>query len=165
MEKGGKTMEGATKVANGKQEKVFINRKFYDVSFANRDLTHADFRGCTLVSCCFDNSDLSYATFEGANCYRSTFVQSKLYHTSFKDCVLAEATLDPRDMFGMTVSVSCDTFDKIKLGKVWLAAWLYLPMLADLPEGTKEKIQSVLEDLIGAERVKGLERHFSNRAI
>ena len=148
-----------------KQEKVFINRKFYDRDFSNQDLTHADFRGCTLVGCNFDSSDLSYATFEGANCYRSTFRQSRLYHANFKDAVLAETNLDPRDMFGMTISVSCDTFDKIKLGKVWLAAWLYLPMLADLPPGMKERIEGILNDLIGPERVKSLERHFSQRQI
>jgi len=158
-------METAKNGVVVKQEKVYINRKFYDKDFSNQDLTHADFRGCTLVGCNFDSSDLSYATFEGANCYRSTFRQSKLYHSNFKDAVMAETFMDPRDMFGMTISVSCDTFDKIKLGKIWLAAWLYLPMLAELPEGTKEKIQSVLEDLIGAERVKGLERHFSQRQI
>ena len=158
-------METAKNGVVAKQEKVYINRKFYDKDFSNQDLTHADFRGCTLVGCNFDSSDLSYATFEGANCYRSTFRQSKLYHTNFKDAVMAKTFMDPRDMFGMTISVSCDTFDKIKLGKIWLAAWLYLPMLADLPPETKEKIQSVLEDLIGAERVKGLERHFSQRQI
>lgn len=151
--------------ATTKQEKIFQNRKFYDRDFSNQDLTHADFRGSTLAGCNFDSSDLSYATFEGANCYRSTFRQSKLYHCNFKDTVLAETNMDPRDMFGMTLSVSCDTFDRIKLGKVWLAAWLYLPMLADLPDGVKEKIQGVLEDLIGAERVKSLERLFSQRQI
>jgi len=150
---------------NGKQEKVFQNRKFYDKDFSSQDLTHADFRGCTLVSCSFDNSDLSYASFDGANCYRSTFRQSKLYHTDFRNAVLAETLMDPRDMFGMTISVSCDTFDKIKLGKIWLAAWLYLPMLADLPVETRNKIEDVLNDLIGPERVKGLERHFSQRQI
>jgi hypothetical protein len=159
------TAKNETRNGVPKQEKVFINRKFYDKDFSGQDLTHADFRGCTLVGCNFDNADLSYASFEGANCYRSTFRQSRLYHTNFKDAVLAETQMDPRDMFGMTISVSCDTFDKIKLGKIWLAAWLYLPMLADLPEGTKEKIENVLNDLIGPERVKSLERHFSQRQI
>lgn len=148
-----------------KKEKVFINRKHYDKDFSGEDLTHADFRGSTLVNCNFDNADLSYATFEGANCYRSSFRQTKCYHTNFKDAVLAETKLDPRDMFGMTISVSCDTFDKMELGKMWLAAWLYLPMLAAIPPENKKAIEEVLVGMLGAERVKTLERTFAQRAL
>ncbi len=148
-----------------KEGKVFLNRKYYDQDFSGRDLTHADFRGCTLVSCNFDNSDLSYATFEGANCYRSTFRQTRLYHTSFKDATTAETKMDPRDMFGLTMSVSCDTFDKMQLGTMWLAAWLFLPTLAEIPDKTRKYLLDTLNDLIGEERVKGLERHFANRQL
>ncbi len=148
-----------------KEGKVFINRKFYDTDFSSRDLTHADFRGSTVVSCNFDNADLSYANFEGANCYRSSFRQSKLYHTSFKDAVLAETKMDPRDMFGMTVSVSCDTFDRIELGPIWLASWIFLPTLGELQPGLKDELQSVLKKMLGEERFKALERIFANRQI
>jgi len=150
---------------NDKATKVFINRKFYDEDFSNRDLTHADFRGATLVNCNFDNSDLSYANFESANCYRSSFRQSKCYHTSFKDAVLAETKLDPRDMFGMTISVSCDTFDRIELGNIWLAAWAFLPTLGDLPKEKREMFQNLVKGLIGEERLKALEKIFANRQI
>jgi hypothetical protein len=157
----------AQAIRNGadKESKVFINKKYYDHDFSNRDLTHADFRGCTLVNCHFDNSDLSYATFEGANCYGSTFRQSRMYHTSLKDAVMAECDVDPRDMFGLTLSVSCDTFDKIKLGKIWLASWLFLPLLADIPEATRGRLLEILNELIGEERVKSMERHFINREM
>lgn len=158
-------MATITKNGTNKEGKVHINRKFYDEDFSNRDLTHADFRGCTLVNCNFDNSDLSYANFDGANCYRSTFRQSRLYHASFKDANLSETDLDPRDMFGMSISVSCDTFDKMKLGKIWLAAWLYLPMLATIPDSTRKRLEETLNELIGEERVKSLERHFANRTL
>jgi predicted TIM-barrel fold metal-dependent hydrolase len=151
--------------AEGKPEKVYINRKFYDQDFSSKDLTHADFRGCTLVNCNFDNSDLRYATFEGANCYKSSFRQSRLYKTNFKDAILSETDMDPRDMFGMTVSVSCDTVDKMKLGTIWLASWLFLPLLADIPDKTKEDIRGVLHNLIGEERVKQMERLFAERQI
>jgi pentapeptide repeat protein len=159
-----------TNATNGKptekEGKVYINRKFYDVDFSNKDLTHADFRGSTLVNCNFDSADLSYANFEGANCYHSSFRQARLYHTSFKDVVLAYTKMDPRDMFGMTLSVSCDTFDQIELGPIWLAAWLFLPTLGVLPAGIKEDIHKVLEKLLGSEeRVKQMERTFANRQI
>lgn len=148
-----------------KKSKVFVNGKFYDADFSNRDLTHADFRGCTLVNCKFDSSDLSYATFEGANCYRSTFLQSRLYHVNFKDAVLAETHLDPRDMFAATVSLTCDTFDRTKMGPVLISAWIYLLTLAEIPEKTKTKLDEAIVDLIGEERLKGLRRHFADRQI
>ena len=148
-----------------KGEKVHVNRKYYDKDFSNQDLSHADFRGATLVNCNFDCANLSYATFEGANCWRSTFRQAKLYRTSFKDAVTAETIMDPQDMFGLTISVSCDTFDRMTLGKTWLAAWLYLPMLGTLPDGIREQLQGVLVSLVGEERFKGLERHFAERQM
>ena len=153
------------KTESEKKAKVYINRKFFDTDFSGQDLTHADFRGCTLVNCNFDNSNLRYATFEGANCMGSSFRQASLYHTNFKDAILQKAILDPRDAFGMTLSIACDTFDKAELGKIWLAGWLYLPLLAQLPEGTKEKLEAILVDLIGEERLKGLERHFADRTL
>src|SRR5690348_11235185 len=77
--------------------KAYTNQKFYDENFFGKDLSHADFRGCTLFNCNFDNSDLGYANFEGANCYKSTFVGSRLYHTNFRNAVLAGTVLKPRD--------------------------------------------------------------------
>lgn len=148
-----------------KKTKVFVNGKFYDYDFSSRDLTHADFRGCTLVNCNFNSADLSYATFEGANCYRSSFQQTKLYHTNFKDAVLAETKLDPRDFFAASVSLTCDTFDRTELGPIYIAAWLYLLTLANIPEKTRAGIDGVLVDMIGEERLKGLKRHFMERQL
>lgn len=153
------------RVADGKPEKVFINRKFYDADFSARDLTHADFRGCTLVNCNFDDSDLSYATFEGANCDGSTFRQSNLYHTSFKDAVTARCTMDPKNAYGATLSLTCDTFDKVKIGTNWMAAWLYYPIIADIPEDVKTDLKAIVLKFIGQEQFDGLERHFKNRAF
>jgi Pentapeptide repeats (9 copies) len=159
------TVPGRPVQKSDKDGKVFINRKFYDTDFSGKDLTHSDFRGATLVNCNFDSADLSYANFESANCYRSSFRQSKCYHTNFKDAVLAETKMDPRDMFGMTISVSCDTFDRIHLGPIWLAAWIFLPTLGELPENMKEKMRGLLKDMMGEERVVAMERIFANRQI
>jgi len=164
---------GQTKPMRSKENtdgKVFMNRKYYDADFSDRDLTHADFRGATLVGCNFDNANLSYANFEGANCYRSSFRQSRLYRTSFKDAVIAETIMDPRDMFGMAITVSCDTWDRMKIGKMWFASWLFLASLGELPPGMngedmKQELFGVLNKLIGEERVKQLERHFAERQI
>lgn len=150
-----------------KPERIqYLNKKFYDHDFSGQDLQHADFRGATLSKCNFDNANLSYATFDGANCYGSSFRQARLYHASFKDAVLAETKMDPRDMFAMSLTVSCDTFDRMELGDIWLASWLFLPTLAAIKPEIKKEIQGVLITLLGSEeRLKAMEKIFANRQI
>ncbi len=143
------------------QRRLFANQKMYDRNFKGQDLTHADFRGCTLVGCNFDNADLSYATLEGANCYKSTFRQTRLYHANLKDAVLAETIMDPRDLFGVSVSITCDTFDRMQLGERWIAAWLYMLTLCQMVDGFRQKIV----ELIGPKRVEALDRAFKERQL
>lgn len=143
------------------RKKVFTNQKFYGRSFADQDLSHADFRGATLCECDFSNSNLEYALFEGANCYRANFAQARLYHTNFKDAVLAQSRMDPRDAFGMTLSLTCDTFDRMELGERWLASWLYMATLALMPDELRKKVRAI----IGEPRMDALDRIFRERAI
>ena len=147
------------------QAKSFVNKRFYDQSFERQELVHADFRGATLANCNFDHADLSYASFEGANCYGSSFRQTRLYRTNFKDAVLAETIMDPRDMFGLTLTLTCDTFDRAKLSGIWPVAWLYMITLAEMPKELHEKVIALLVDHIGEERYKGLEKAFRERSI
>jgi len=153
----------------GRRGQVFTNRKFYDEDFSNRDLVQSDFRGCTLFNCKFDHSDLAYANFEQANCYRSTFRRTRLYHTNFRNAVLAQTVMDPRDFFGVTVSITCDTFDKMELSHQWKLAWLYQLLLTtpdtSKPDRLNEKIEKLMIEEIGEERFRSLVKIFENRQI
>lgn len=146
-------------------DKVWLNRKCYDTDFSNKDLTHADFRGSTLVNCNFDSSDLSYANFEGANCHGSTFRQSNLYHTSFKDADLTLCIIDPRNAYGATVSLTCGTFDRVTIGSNWMAAWLYYPLVATIPDDVRQDVKAMLLKMMTQEQLDGLDRHFKNRVL
>jgi hypothetical protein len=84
---------------------------------------------------------------------------------NFKDTVLAESELDPRDFFSSTVTLSCDTFDRTKIGQIYAVAWLFLLTLADVDPIMKKKVLGVLNETIGEERVKQLERHFAERTL
>jgi hypothetical protein len=84
---------------------------------------------------------------------------------NFKDTVLAEAELDPRDFFAATITLSCDTFDRTKLGNIYAVAWLFLLTLSDIDPILKSKVLGVLNETIGVERVKQLERHFAERTL
>lgn len=157
--------EQPKKPAPSKEGKVFINQRFYDQDFSDRDLTHADFRGCKLVNCNFDGANCSYANFESANCYGSSFKRTNLYHANFKDAVLAEADFDPRDLFGITVSMTCDTFDKLKMTKLHVAFWVFNLLLLDIEPEMKEQLKTLLISWVGEERLKGMVRAYGDRAI
>lgn len=135
--------------------------QFYDQDFSNQDLSRADFRRATLFNCKFDSSDLSYANFGEANLYMSSFVGSKLYHTDFKDAVLAGCVLDPRDMMGMTITMDCNTFDKLRLSTKGAYSLLFLMCTMDLDPAMKKK----LADILGAERIQSYEKVFKVRVL
>lgn len=148
------------------EQKDFSKQRLTQVDFSSQNLTEANFSEAVLVSCNFDSSNLSYADFTRAKVYRCTFRQSKLYHTNFKDAHLAYSLFDPRDFFGMTVTLHCETFDKVKMpSKVYQAAWLFYLLIMDVPEELKEKIRVMIKELVGEERFKALHRHFQNRAL
>lgn len=142
--------------------KKFTNQKFHKMSFANRDLSHADFRGSSVVGCDFTNSDLSYANFEGCNCWEANFTDARLYKTNFKDSILARSIMKPKDCFGMTITLSCDTVDKMVIGEKWETTWIFMALMMELPD---KKMETALINTIGPERYLRLRQIFDNRMI
>lgn len=143
----------------------FRNQSFYDHDFQGQDLTKADFRNATLHGCNFDNCDLSYADFTGADCTGSSFRQAKLYRTNLTNVCLAKTLMDPRDLFGTTITIHCNSVANMKMSPLWVAGWLQFLMAADIPADQKEKIREVAESIIGAERLKAVQRVFTGRDI
>lgn len=142
----------------------FRNKSFYDADFSKRDLRKADFRGATLHNCNFDNSDLTYADFSGADCYKSTFRMTKLRCVNFANANLSACILDPRDLYGTTVTIHCGTFAGTRIGRMWVAAWLQFLLMADIDEEMKKKIKELAESQLGAERFKKMQEVFSCRS-
>lgn len=145
---------GNTTVAEEEAGKHYANKKYYQRSFKDQDLSNADFRGAHLVECNFNGSDLSYANLTDANCMGSSFVDARMYRINLMRANLAKTTVDPLDLFGATVTLTCDTFEDMKLSPKYRAFWIYLASLFVAPEGEKMK----LREIIGPETYEFFER-------
>jgi hypothetical protein len=146
------------------KKKNYYGAKLYRQSFEGQDLSHADFRCASLIECNFNNADLSYANFEAANCRDAKFIGTKLYRANFKDAALAGSAFEPKDAFGMTITLSCETVDGMKVGKLWWFIWIMLALRMQIPEG-EETAELKIIDAIGKERYIGLRQLFERRIM
>ena len=130
--------------------KKFANRPLQHADFSEYELCNADFRNAKLQETVFDGSDLTCADFSDANCWGASFRGAKCYKATFKKAILTGCDFDEADIRGITITLGCDTFENVKLPKKWLMCWLFFPLLMDIPEDVKLK----LEDIIGPQTVK-----------
>ncbi len=140
--------------------KKFTGSKYFSHDFRETDLTNASFNHGTFVDCNFEGCDLSGATFIGANCYGSNFKDSIMDKTNFKDACLAKTVFDPKVIRGVTITLSCDSFDKMQVGRTALLYWLYIPLLMVSPD---EKLTDALTNALGKERYIALTKVFKER--
>ncbi len=140
------------------------NYKFpHGHSFVDQDLVNADFRGASVIRCDFGGANLSYANFEGANCYEADFSGANLYRANFKDAILAGAKMMPRDLFGATFTLTCDTFQGMEVGHLWNMTWFYMALL--MKQNEKPELREQIIALIGKDRVERLDKMFKDRII
>jgi Pentapeptide repeats (9 copies) len=144
------------------QDKRFANKKFFGHNFSGMDLTNADFRDTTLIECNFRDSDLSHAVFKGANCYGSDFTDTVMRWTTFERAVLAKTKFAPKQMFGITITLTCDSFDEMEISRTALLYWMFIPTLMKAPE--KEMADRVIA-AIGEEAYKALSRVFKEQIV
>jgi hypothetical protein len=145
--------------------KDFSGKRFNNVDFSGQDLRGAKFRGADCTDCSFVDADLSNADFEGANCFGSDFTNAKCNRTNFKDAVLAGTAFFPADVFGMTLSLRCETFDGMKTTRMWWWCWLYFALLMVPKDNEKEGLHEILIKAMGTERYLRLRRLFPERAL
>lgn len=151
---------GTTETVNGNGPKKFVG-KLNGQDFSGQTLIRADFRGCSLIGCNFSRCDLSDANMAGANCFGANFKDAKLHRTNFKDAILAQAIMEDADMFGITITLSCDTFDRVKIGRFWWA-WLFF---GTMMAGPDQESSDRLIALMGPERYLKYRSHFNNRVL
>lgn len=138
------------------------NKRFFREDFSGLNLSNADFRHATVLECNFTGTDLSYANFENANCWGSNFQDSNLYRTNMKDAVLASTRMHPRDCFGMTITLTCDTVDKMDINERFWIYWLYMATMMKPPS---EEYRIKLVGVIGDEMYAKLQRLFKERQV
>lgn len=152
-------MQSSEPITRESQIKRSDKKRYYRADFSGLNLANASFRYATVIECNFTDANLSYANFENANCWGSDFTGANMYRTNMKDAVLASTKFHPRDCFGLTVTLTCDTVDKMDVNdKVW-SYWLYMGTMFKTSDEKKAQLMSIL----GEEKYAALERLFKER--
>lgn len=141
-------------------------QKLYFKDFRYQDLTRARMRGSLFYNCNFDEANLTDADCEGSEFVGSTFRNSTCYQTNFRNAKLAATVFEPKDCFGMTITLRCATFTDMKVSQLWWFGWL---IFATQMRPDRFPIQEQLLDnliaMIGAERYTKLRALFEKRNI
>ncbi len=137
-------------------------QRFYSRDFSGQDLRKVSMRGSLFSSCNFDSADLSEADCTGSDFQGSSFDQTTCYRTNFKDATLAGTRFNPKDCFGMTLTLQCKTFQGMKVGALWFYAWLLFATMMHPFGDTSDMVDRVVT-AIGPERWVKLKALFGKR--
>ena len=142
-------------------------KRYNKKSFRGMNLRHANFRHSTCLECDFSGADMTYASLENGNFWGSNFTGTILNrangaHASFENTVFM-----PRDVYGFTMTIQCETFANWKIDPLWLQVWLFIPTLWNLPEveGKPDYWLSKIINLLGPKLYQRYKKVFSNRVI
>jgi uncharacterized protein YjbI with pentapeptide repeats len=123
----------------------YANKRFQRTDFSNRVLSQGDFKGSELIECDFSNSELSGAKFMGAQCPRSVFKGACLNRVNFADATLVGSDFSDADLRNVTLTMSPQTFEGVKLPKRWLNAFIFLLTLTrDLSEDARNQLIEII---------------------
>lgn len=134
--------------------------------FSGQHLVHADLSYAVFRDCNFDGADLTQANCSYSDFTNSTFRNSVLYRTNFAETKLAGIVFEPKDCYGIIISMTCETFRGARFSQLW---WYGLLMFTSMTEPAAKPVQEPLADrlkaLIGAERYVKLKLMFQGREL
>jgi uncharacterized protein YjbI with pentapeptide repeats len=141
-------------------------QKFYGVDYSGQDLSRMRMRQSLFHRCNFDNADMTETDCEGSEFFGSTFRDTVMYRTNCRDAKLAATVFEPKDCFGITLTMQCKTFDKMKVSPMWWYTFLMFGSLM-LPGSVadQEELQNRLIQAIGTERYVKLRTLLAKREI
>lgn len=141
-------------------------QKFYSQDFSGLDLTNKKMRQSMFMNCKFDGANLTEADCEGSDFFGSSFRETICYRTNFKDAKLAGTLFEPKDCFGMTITMQCQTFDGMRVSPIWLYGWLiFATMMRPVKMPAGEDLMNGVIAAIGAERYVKLRSMFTKRDL
>jgi len=143
--------------------KPSVRRIHEKEDFSYQDLSHADLSNSKFAQCNFDYADLSEANCSHSNFAGSSFKGSICYRTNFANAKLGATIFEPRDCYGMTVTLECGSFQNMHVSPLWWYAWLILLSLMLPVTEPGDDLKSKLIAMIGAERYVKLRSMFSRR--
>jgi pentapeptide repeat protein len=141
-------------------------KKFYGADFSGQDLSSLRMRSSLFHKCNFDDADMTESDCDGSEFFLSTFRNTRMYRTNMKDAKLAQTVFEPKDCFGMTLTLQCKTFDKMKVSPMWWNIFLMfgsLMLVGSVKEN--ELVQNRLVQAIGPERYVKLRAMLVKREI
>lgn len=135
------------------------NKDFRKQDLSNQDLSHSEF-----ICCTFDDADLSNANASYSKFTAGSMVRTKCTNTNFANTRLA-TKFQPRDCYGMTLTLRCSTFKGMSISRMWWYGWLYFAMMMvpELENG-KDPRDAVIS-AIGTKRYLQLKGLFQAREI
>ena len=113
------------------------SKKIYHQDFRNQDLSKLKMRNSLFYTCDFSNADMTETDCTESEFFGSKFNDTICYRTNFTDAKLAGSIFLPKDAYGITLSMTCRTFDGMKVSPLWwfaLATFLTMmhPIKTDL---------------------------------
>lgn len=142
---------------NGEGKKSFRGMKLSGANFDNLDLRGADFRNASVPFASFKNTNLKYANFEGANCCGADFTDANLHRANFKDANISNANWHAKDLYGVTLTMECRSFQGLDMSSGWWWGWIMYALLMKAPsQEDKEKVIVAM----GAERYRVLREQY-----
>lgn len=127
-------------------------KKLYSQDFSGQNLSHAKMRNSLFHRCIFDNADMTEADCEGSEFFGSTFRQTICYRTNFKDAKLAGTVFEPKDCFGITLTLQCKTFEGMKVTALWWMMWgMFLTLMKPEKLNNEDLVDRAIL-MIGPER-------------
>jgi pentapeptide repeat protein len=151
-----------------KNGKKFRGLKLQQAVFDDMNLERADFRGCSLAWASFKRCNLKEANFEGTNCSFADFDGANVHRANFKDANMCDVKFDVVDAFGITLTMDCKSFYRMKPNAGFYLGLLFYGFLMDPvqsdtfnPEDFKEK----LSVLFGPERYTTLRNLYATRQM
>lgn len=146
------------------QPEDLCRKRFYNRDFKGKNLVKRKLRQSLFMQCNFDEADMSEADCEGSEFFGSTFRNTICYRTNFKDAKLAGTLFEPKDCFGITLTLQCKTFDGMKVSPLWWWGWIFFgTMLHPLTKLGQDDLRDGLIAHIGTERYLKLVSMFGKR--
>jgi uncharacterized protein YjbI with pentapeptide repeats len=156
--------EQVSKLKSDYRDVDLSRKRMYNANFAGQDLSKLRLRQSLFYNCNFDGANLSETDCEGSEFFGSSFREAVLYRTNFKDAKLAGTVFEPKDCFGMTVTLQCKTFDQMKVSQLWWFGFLFFAtMMKPDRFPVQEELLDKLIAMIGAERYVKLRNLFAKR--
>lgn len=163
-------MTAAPALAGLKQDYRTVDlcrKKLYNVNFSGQNLSKLKMRQSLFMGCNFDKADLTETDCEGSEFLGSSFKESILYRTNFRDAKLAGTIFEPRDCYGMTISLTCATFREMKVSQIWWLGFVFFSTLMRPYQGPihEDLVEKLIGGVLGAERYVKLHALFGKREM